>query len=112
MNEFIDRLINTTAGWLASIGPDSRVVHSTRVRLARNLEKISFPRPSGSDIGVVERIKEEAKRIHSESFSLKKMTIIDFDLISHYIICFVPRFNLLKLSNGILDKCTSPALSI
>jgi len=80
MNEFIDRLINTTAGWLASIGPDSRVVHSTRVRLARNFEKISFPRPSGSDIGVVERIKEEAKRIHSESFSLKKMTIIDFDL--------------------------------
>ncbi|MFA4889667.1 MAG: protein arginine kinase [Candidatus Omnitrophota bacterium] len=39
----IDDLINHTSEWLKGTGPNSNIVISSRIRLARNLEKLSFP---------------------------------------------------------------------
>ncbi len=38
----LDDLINQTSEWLRGIGPDSDIVISSRIRLARNLNKIPF----------------------------------------------------------------------
>lgn len=38
----IDDLLNRTSEWLKATGPNSNVVISTRVRLARNIEKLPF----------------------------------------------------------------------
>lgn len=79
MNEVINRFINSPAKWLASNSFDSGIVHSTRVRLARNLSTMPFPGVSLNDPGIVEKLKDEAKRIVSNSSLLKQMLIIDFD---------------------------------
>ena len=39
----INDLINHTSEWLKGIGPNSDVVISSRIRLARNLNKFPFP---------------------------------------------------------------------
>ena len=39
----INDLIKQTSGWLKGTGPHSEIVFSSRVRLARNMEKILFP---------------------------------------------------------------------
>jgi len=38
----IDELLNKTSEWLKATGPNSDIVISTRIRLARNIEKIPF----------------------------------------------------------------------
>lgn len=39
----LDDLLNQTSEWLKGTGPNSEIVISSRIRLARNLDKISFP---------------------------------------------------------------------
>ncbi|MFH0877116.1 MAG: protein arginine kinase [Candidatus Omnitrophota bacterium] len=39
----LDDLINRISGWLKGTGPNSDIVISSRIRLARNLAQISFP---------------------------------------------------------------------
>ncbi|MBM3255301.1 MAG: ATP--guanido phosphotransferase, partial [Candidatus Omnitrophica bacterium] len=39
----IDGLLNHSSEWLKASGPNSDIVISSRIRLARNLEMISFP---------------------------------------------------------------------
>jgi protein arginine kinase len=79
VNEFLDRLAATTARWLSGHGPEARVVHSTRIRLARNLEKFPFPRKQ--DAGAQERLKQEARRVCAEANNLKTMNILDVDTL-------------------------------
>ncbi len=44
---YIDDLIKRTGEWLKDSGPQSHIVMSTRIRLARDLAKIPFPNKSG-----------------------------------------------------------------
>lgn len=39
----LDELLNHTSEWLKGTGPNSDIVMSSRIRLARNLDKIPFP---------------------------------------------------------------------
>lgn len=77
--ELLDRLLTTPARWLHAHGPDVRVVHSTRARLARNLASLPFP--CRADAGILERLKNEARRVAAEAPLLKKMTLVDLDLL-------------------------------
>ncbi len=43
MSVKVDSLLKQTCEWLRGTGPNSEIVLSSRVRLARNLEKASFP---------------------------------------------------------------------
>jgi protein arginine kinase len=79
VNDFFDRLARTPARWLSGHGPEARVVHSTRIRLARNIEKFPFPRKQ--DAGAQERLKREARRLCAEANHLKKMNILDVDTL-------------------------------
>ncbi|MFM8930344.1 MAG: ATP--guanido phosphotransferase, partial [Gemmataceae bacterium] len=38
----LDQLATTSGGWLSATGPDSDIVVSTRIRLARNLATFPF----------------------------------------------------------------------
>jgi protein arginine kinase len=78
-NDLLDRLLATPARWTFAHGPDARVVHSTRVRLARNLASLPFPRRA--DAGILERLKNEARHVAAEAPLLKKMTLVDLDLL-------------------------------
>lgn len=42
MTSAIDKMCQQTAGWLSGEGADSDIVISSRTRLARNLQNISF----------------------------------------------------------------------
>ncbi|MCM8813788.1 MAG: hypothetical protein NC924_07645, partial [Candidatus Omnitrophica bacterium] len=39
----INAMIKQTSGWLKGTGPHAEIVFSSRVRLARNIEKLIFP---------------------------------------------------------------------
>ena len=45
----INDLLNHTSEWLKGSGPNADIVISSRIRLARNLEKIPFPHWAGKD---------------------------------------------------------------
>ena len=44
----IDLLTNSSGEWLKGVGPESDVVVSSRIRLARNLDRFPFP-PQSTD---------------------------------------------------------------
>lgn len=79
MNEFLAGLLDAPARWLHGHGPEARVVHSTRVRLARNLENLPFPRRA--DAGVLERLKYEGRKLVENAPYLKGMRIVDLDTL-------------------------------
>ncbi|MFA6379478.1 MAG: protein arginine kinase [Candidatus Omnitrophota bacterium] len=57
----IDDLINHTGEWLKGAGPQSHIVMSSRVRLARNVERIPFPaRASKKDLIEIVKIAKAA----------------------------------------------------
>ena len=50
----VDDLINHTGEWLKGTGPQSHIVMSSRLRLARNVERIPFPgRASKKDLSEI-----------------------------------------------------------
>lgn len=91
----LERFINQqTTAWMSGTGPDSDVVLSTRIRLARNLENVPFP-----TILSMERAKEVVDQINksaSDSLSLEllkmedisqlhKKVLVEKHLISPYL---------------------------
>ena len=46
----LDNLTHSSGEWLRGTGPDSDIVISTRIRLARNLAQFPFPNRAGDDI--------------------------------------------------------------
>ncbi len=57
----IDDLITHTGEWLKGTGPQSHIVMSSRIRLARNVEKIPFPaRANKKDLAEIVRITKDA----------------------------------------------------
>ena len=69
----LDDLINHTSEWLKGTGPNSDIVISSRIRLARNLEKFAFPHWANKKQGeeILEKIKEAILKIDY----LKKTTL-------------------------------------
>lgn len=57
----VDDLINHTGEWLKGTGPQSHIVMSSRLRLARNVERIPFPgRASKKDLSEIVKIAKAA----------------------------------------------------
>lgn len=57
----IDDLITHTSEWLKGTGPQAHIVMSSRIRLARNMEKIPFPaRATKKDLAEVMRLAKAA----------------------------------------------------
>lgn len=57
----LNDLLNHTSEWLKGTGPNSDIVISSRIRLARNLEKFAFPHWAGKEkTAEVLRLVEEA----------------------------------------------------
>jgi len=79
----LDNLLNQTSEWLKGKGPNSDIVISSRIRLARNLEKIPFPHWANKKQGeeVLKAIEQAAAGIDylkkSSVFELDKLDSID-----------------------------------
>lgn len=60
----LDDLINHTSEWLKGTGPNADIVISSRIRLARNLDKIPFPHWANKKQGeeILETIKTALQR--------------------------------------------------
>ncbi|MFA5287028.1 MAG: protein arginine kinase [Candidatus Omnitrophota bacterium] len=79
----LNDLLNHTSEWLKGSGPNSEIVISSRIRLARNLENIPFPhwadKKQGED--VLNKIKDSFLKIDclkkTTFFELSKMDSID-----------------------------------
>ncbi len=90
-----DDLLKSTSEWLKGIGPNSNIVISSRVRLARNLDNIPFPnRADKNESGeVLNSVKEavygidvlkEAMFLELESLdNVDKQFLIERHLMSH-----------------------------
>lgn len=69
--DFIEKILS---GWMKGTGPQSDVVLSSRVRIARNLVGIPFPHvASESDLG---RVLDQVRRAVKESGKLKEFGIL------------------------------------
>jgi protein arginine kinase len=91
LNDFI----NHGSEWLKSTGPNSDIVISSRIRLARNLEKIPFPHWANENqsANVLNTIREAAGKINylqgsavfnlADLDSVDKQFLIERHLMSH-----------------------------
>lgn len=91
----IDDLINHTAEWLKGTGPSSHIVMSSRIRLARNLDKVSFPNKASKKVllEIVEDIEKAIAGVDlfksstvfkmNELDSIDKQFLVERHLMSH-----------------------------
>jgi len=76
----INDLLSQTSEWLKSTGPNSDIVISSRIRLARNLDKIPFPHWSNKKQNeqVFEIVKEASERLdYLKNTTLFKLADLD-----------------------------------
>jgi protein arginine kinase len=91
----LDDLLNRTSEWLKGTGPNSNIVISSRIRLARNLDKIPFPNQANKEESqeVLNRVKQAASETNLLKTSLflelssldnvDKQFLIERHLMSH-----------------------------
>jgi len=72
MSKELDHLLKQTSEWLRGVGPASDIVMSSRIRLARNLEKLPFATRANdeSQAEVLRIVREGAKKAMSFQQSL------------------------------------------
>ncbi|MCM8771371.1 MAG: ATP--guanido phosphotransferase, partial [Candidatus Omnitrophica bacterium] len=91
----LDDLLSHTSEWLKSTGPNSDIVMSSRIRLARNIEKIPFPnwadeKQAQKTTEMVSKAMENVDYLKnavflklSEMDNLDKQFLIERHLMSH-----------------------------
>lgn len=91
----IDDLIHHTGEWLKGTGPNSNIIMSTRIRLARNLARIPFPGKGTkkSSMDIVTAVQEAIEKIDlfkdsalfrmSELDSIDRQFLVESHLMSH-----------------------------
>lgn len=91
----LDDLIHNTAEWLKGAGPSSHIVMSSRIRLARNLDKVPFPNRASKKnlLDVVEKVQEAIAGVDyfkksavfkmNELDSIDKQFLVERHLMSH-----------------------------
>ena len=72
MSKELDHLLKQTSEWLRGVGPASDIVMSSRIRLARNLEKLQYAARANdeSQAEVLRIVREGAKKAVSLQQSL------------------------------------------
>lgn len=84
---FLDELIKSTGGWLKGEGPESDIVISSRIRLARNFQGFFFSNilEGGSRVQLIEMVRGAADKAtaldSSEFFYNDKLTAIDNEFL-------------------------------
>ncbi|MFH0913115.1 MAG: protein arginine kinase [Candidatus Omnitrophota bacterium] len=90
LNDFL----NHTSEWLKDTGPHSDIVISSRIRLARNLDKFSFPhwankKQSGEALEIIERALADIESLKKAAFfrlsdldSIDKQLLVERHLMS------------------------------
>jgi protein arginine kinase len=88
-------LINTTGEWLKGTGPNSNIVMSSRIRLARNFSKVPFPNRAGKKdlTDVIELMQKTMAQIDelkgamfikvNELDNIDKQFLVERHLMSH-----------------------------
>jgi protein arginine kinase len=91
----LNDLLNHTSEWLKGTGPHSDIVISSRIRLARNLDKFPFPhwankKQSEEILGVIEKSREAIAYLKSSTLfklgdldGLDKQFLVERHLMSH-----------------------------
>jgi len=69
----LNDLLNHTSEWLKGEGPHSDIVISSRIRLARNLDKVAFPHWVNKKLG--EEVLKKIEEAIANNDYLKKVTI-------------------------------------
>ena len=76
MAKELDELLNQTSAWLRGVGPVSEIVMSSRIRLARNLEKLPFATRSTktSQAEVLRLVREGLEQLNG---TVGKMSVFE-----------------------------------
>ncbi|MEM1505633.1 protein arginine kinase [Domibacillus sp. 8LH] len=81
----LERFINQqTTAWMSGTGPDSDVVLSTRIRLARNLENVPFPTILSME--EAEEVVDQINKAASESLSLELLKMEDISQLQKRVL--------------------------
>lgn len=104
----LNDLLNHTSEWLKSTGPNSDIVMSSRIRLARNLDKIPFPHWADKKQGeqVFKTITDCLDRIDS----LKNATVFKLAELDNLDKQFLVERHLMSLEHA--QKSDSRALAV
>jgi len=76
----LDDLLNHTSEWLKGSGPHSDIVISSRIRLARNLDKVPFPHMADKEQGeqLLQTVQEAIQRInYPKNIAIFKLADLD-----------------------------------
>jgi protein arginine kinase len=91
----VDDLLNHTSEWLKGTGPHSDIVISSRIRLARNLDKSAFPHLAGKKqseeiLATIKTALEKTGYLHNALFlELKDLDNVDKQfLIERHLMSF------------------------
>ncbi|MBU4304302.1 MAG: protein arginine kinase [Candidatus Omnitrophica bacterium] len=80
----INDLVKQTSGWLKGVGPNSEIVFSSRVRLARNLEKVLFSNWADKEkqeeaLAILEPTVNALEQIKDNGLYLKMNDVLNVD---------------------------------
>src|SRR3989338_2231589 len=73
----LDDLIKHTSEWLKGTGPNSNIVMSSRIRLARNLDRIPFP--NQADKRQAQEVMDKVREAVSEVNLLKNSLFLELN---------------------------------
>lgn len=104
LNDFLNR----TSEWLKGTGPNSEVVISSRIRLARNLEKQPFPHWANKK--AQEQVLKSAEETIAKSDFLKKSTLFKLAELDSVDKQFLVERHLMSLEHA--QKTDSKAVAI
>lgn len=83
----IDRLLSNRVSWLADSGPEDDIAISSRIRLARNIEKTPFPMAASEDIlentraAIIHAVRKSATFPEAIEFELEKVSDLERRLL-------------------------------
>lgn len=104
----LNDLLNHTSEWLKSTGPNSDIVMSSRIRLARNLDKLAFPHWATKKQG--EQVFNTIAASISAIDSLKDTTVFKLEDLDSLDKQFLVERHLMSLEHA--QKSESRALAV
>jgi len=104
----LNDMVNHTSEWLKGSGPNSDIVISSRIRLARNLDKLSFPHWQSKEQG--ELVLNTIKDCLQNNDDLKRLTFFNLDDLDSVEKQFLVERHLMSLEHA--QKKGSKAVAV
>lgn len=101
--------INSKGGWLSGRGPESDIIFSSRIRLARNIAE--FPFPWRASLSQKERVLAQVKEIHPHIARIKNSAFMKMDDVTELDCQLLGERHLISREHSLVTKGKGLVLS-